>query len=67
MRSPTISAWAATLESTQDWSLTSLKEKLIRIGGKVVSHGYVAFQITTKFPEILRLVAELMPQPTSPA
>ena len=29
----------------EDWSLTSLKEKLIKIGAKVVSHGrYVAFQ-----------------------
>ena len=29
-----------------DWSLTSLKEKLIKIGAKVVSHGrYVAFQL----------------------
>jgi hypothetical protein len=27
----------------EDWSLTSLKEKLIKIGGKVVSH--VAFQM----------------------
>jgi hypothetical protein len=30
----------------EDWSLTSLKEKLIKIGAKVVSHGrYVAFQM----------------------
>jgi len=30
----------------RDWSLTSLKEKLIKIGAKVVSHGrYVAFQM----------------------
>jgi hypothetical protein len=29
----------------KDWSLTSLKEKLIKIGAKVVSNGrYVAFQ-----------------------
>ena len=29
-----------------DWSLTSLREKLIKIGAKVVSHGrYVAFQM----------------------
>ena len=28
------------------WSLTSLKEKLIKIGAKVVSHGrYIAFQM----------------------
>ena len=36
----------ATPESIKDWSLTSLKEKLIKIGGKVVSHGrYVDFQM----------------------
>jgi hypothetical protein len=30
----------------KDWSLTILKEKLIKIGAKVVSHGsYVAFQM----------------------
>src|SRR5262249_46039159 len=35
----------ATPEPIKDWSLTSLKEKLIKIGAKVVSHGrYVIFQ-----------------------
>jgi len=35
----------ATPEPIKDWSLTSLKDKLIKIGAKVVSHGrYVAFQ-----------------------
>src|ERR1700737_109056 len=35
----------ATPEPIKDWALTSLKEKLIKIGAKVVSHGrYVAFQ-----------------------
>ncbi len=29
----------AAPEPIQDWSLTSLKEKLIKIGAKVVSHG----------------------------
>src|SRR5215472_2339547 len=33
-------------EPIKDWSLTSLKEKLIKIGAKIVSHGrYVAFQM----------------------
>jgi hypothetical protein len=33
-------------ELIKDWSLTSLKEKPIKIGAKVVSHGrYVAFQM----------------------
>jgi hypothetical protein len=36
----------ATPEPIKDWSLTTLKEKLIKIGAKVVSHGrYVAFQM----------------------
>ena len=36
----------ATPEPIKDWSLTSLKEKLIKIGAKVVSHGrYVTFQM----------------------
>jgi hypothetical protein len=36
----------ATPEPIKDWSPTSLKEKLIKIGAKVVSHGrYVAFQM----------------------
>jgi hypothetical protein len=41
-----------------------LKEKLIKIGAKVVSHGrYVAFQTTVMLQEILRLIAEQRPQP----
>ena len=62
----------ATPEPIKDWSLTSLKEK-IKIGAKVVSHGrYVIFQMAEvaiarqMFQEILRLIAELRPQP-SPA
>src|SRR5262245_45696798 len=36
----------ATPEPIKDWSLASLKEKLIKIGAKVVSHGrYVIFQM----------------------
>ena len=36
----------ATPEPIKDWSLTSLKEKLIKIGAKIVSHGrYVVFQM----------------------
>ena len=54
----------------KDWSLTSLKEKLIKIGAKVISHGRsIAFQMAEVaiprhlFQEILRLIAELRPQP----
>ena len=50
--------------------LTSLKERLIKIGAKVVSHGrYIAFQMAEvaiprqMFQDILRLIAELRPQP----
>jgi hypothetical protein len=56
----------ATPEPIKDWSLTSLKEKLIKIGAKVVSHGrYIAFQMAEVvvprmlFAEILRLMAQL--------
>ena len=36
----------ATPEPIKDWSLTTLKEKLIKIGAKVVRHGrYLAFQM----------------------
>ena len=62
----------ATPEPIKDWSLTSLKEKLIKIGAKVVSHGrYVAFQMAevaiprNLFADILRLIAELRPPPVS--
>ena len=60
----------ATPEPIKDWSLTSLKEKLIKIGAKVVRHGrYVAFQMAEVaiprkiFQDILGLIAELRPQP----
>ena len=36
----------ATPEPTKDWSLTSVKQKLIKIGAQVVTHGRtVAFQM----------------------
>src|SRR5262245_49590958 len=60
----------ATPGPIKDWSLTTLKDKLIKIGAKVVSHGrYVIFQMAEvaiarqMFQEILRLIAELRPQP----
>ncbi len=64
----------ATPEPIKDWSLTSLKKKLIKIGAKIVSHGrYVAFQMAEvaiplqMFQEILRLIAELPQPPPAPA
>jgi hypothetical protein len=60
----------ATPEPIKDWSLTSLGEKLIKIGAKAVSHGrYIAFQMAEvaiqrqMFQEILRLITKLRPQP----
>ncbi len=60
----------ATPEPIQDWSLTSLREKLIKIGAKVVSHGrYIAFQMAEVaiprrlFADILRLIATLRAPP----
>ena len=57
-------------EPIKDWSLTSLREKLIKIGAKVVSHGrYVAFQMAevaiprSLFADILRLITEMRPPP----
>ncbi len=54
----------------KDWSLTSLKEKLIKIGAKVVSHGrYVTFQLAEvavsrqMFADILSLIARLRTPP----
>jgi hypothetical protein len=50
----------------EPWSLTSLRENLIKIGAKVVSHGrYVTFQMTDvavprqMFADILMLIARL--------
>jgi hypothetical protein len=60
----------ATPEPIKHWSLTTLKDNLIKIGAKVVSHGrYIIFQMAEvaiarqMFQEILRLIAELRPQP----
>ena len=57
-------------EAVKQWSLTSLKEKLIKIGARIVTHGrYVTFQLAEVavprglFAEILRLIAELRPPP----
>jgi hypothetical protein len=54
----------------EPWSLTSLREKLIKIGDKVVSHGrYVTFQMAEvavsrlMFTDILMLIARLRAPP----
>jgi hypothetical protein len=57
-------------ETAEPWSLTSLREKLVKIGAKVVSHGrYVTFQLAEvavsrqMFAEILSLSARLRAPP----
>ena len=57
-------------EAVRQWSLTSLREKLVKIGAKVVRHGrYVIFQMAEVtvprdlFQEILRLIDGLRPRP----
>ena len=57
-------------ETAEPWSLTSLREKLVKIGAKVVSHGrYVTFQLAEvavsrqMFAEILSLIARLRAPP----
>jgi hypothetical protein len=50
----------ATTEPIKEWSLTTMREKLIKIGAKVVSHGrYVTFQ-TAEVAIPRQLFAELM-------
>jgi hypothetical protein len=57
-------------EVVKQWSLTSLREKLVKIGARVVRHGrYVIFQMAEVvvpkelFQEILRLIDGLRPRP----
>jgi hypothetical protein len=59
-----------TPEPLKDWSMTTLREKLIKIGARVVAHArYVAFQLAevaiprNLFAEILQMIAELRPPP----
>jgi hypothetical protein len=60
--------------SVAQWSLTTLREKLIKIGAKVVHHGrYVIFQMAEVavpkrlFAAILRRIARLRDPPPSPS
>ena len=64
----------ATPEAIAEWSLTSLREKLIKIGAKVVSHGrYVRFQMAEVaiprqlFAAIMRRIAALRSPPMASA
>jgi hypothetical protein len=60
----------ATPELIKDWSMTTLREKLIKIGAKVIGHARcVDFQMAevaiprNLFAKILRMIAELRPPP----
>jgi hypothetical protein len=59
-------------KTAEPWSLTSLREKLVKIGAKIVSHGrYVTFQMAEvamsrqMFADILMLIARLRAPPAS--
>ena len=63
----------ALSQEVEHWSLTTLRNKLIKIGAKVVRHGrYVTFQLAevaisrSLFAEILRLIDRLRPAPLPP-
>jgi hypothetical protein len=64
-------AWTlAPPEPISDWSMTTLREKLIKIGAKAIGHArHNAFQMAevavpkNLFAAILRMIAELRPQP----
>ena len=74
MPSPTISPtscapWGLP-EEVEHWSLTSLREKLVKIGARIVRHGrYVAFQLAEMaepralYAEVLRRIDQLKPKP----
>ena len=57
-------------ERVEHWSLTTLREKLVKIGAQIVRHGrYVVFQLAevavprALFAEILRRIECLRPRP----
>ena len=61
------------LKEVEHWSLTALREKLVKIGAKVVSHGrYVTFQLAEVavprelLRKILHLINGLRPAPLPP-
>ena len=57
-------------EAVEHWSLTTLREKLVKIGAKIVRHGrYVTLQMAEVaiprdlFADILRRIGRLRPKP----
>ena len=64
------SAHLALPEEVEHWSLTTLREKLVKIGARIVRHGrYAIFQLAevavprALFAEILRRIERLRPRP----
>ena len=60
-------------EAVEHWSLTTLREKLIKVGAKIVRHGrYITFQFAevaiprALFADILCLIDGLRPTPLPP-
>ena len=69
-RSPACRWTLALPKEVEHWSLTTLREKLVKIGAKVVSHGrYVTFQLAevavprSLFQKILALIDDLRRRP----
>jgi Transposase DDE domain group 1 len=57
-------------QEVEHWSLTTLREKLVKIGARIVRHGrYVVFQLAevavpqSLFADILRRIDDLRPRP----
>ena len=57
-------------DAVEQWSLTKLRDKLVKIGAKIVRHGrYVIFQMAEVavprdlFADILRRIDRLRPTP----
>ena len=61
---------SAILQEVKYWSMTTLREKLVKIGAMIVCHGrYVVFQMAevavprALFAGILRRIEQLRPRP----
>ena len=57
-------------QEVEHWSLTTLRDKLVKIGARIVRHGrYVVFQLAevavprALFADILRRIHDLRPRP----
>jgi hypothetical protein len=61
-------------KAVEHWSLTTLREKLVKIGAKIVRHGrFITFQLAevavsrALFAQVLGLIANLRAPPPKPA